>query len=295
MTTDLIGRKPNQAPANNDLGEMAYQNRAIDIDNFRLGGIDGLRLLIKSWNPTYWFDYDDELTRNGIYIYSKGSSSNLLTSQNVSLLTLNGRKFWISNGNSNARFYGSGLRKNWGYQTSYFLASAYTPNHLKNGSSGSYWLDANSGSRVSVSADSFGSGIDHGEISHHAGSSSGNNDGNNFVDYRMGSEAHGDFTIHAVAGSMQNWSDPLGGEQVRFCTLNRGTLGENLFNNGTASGTGTSNEIYWGNRHSNDRGTTSRAYSEMILFCEQQLNQEQYLILEHYFKLKYGGPNGRAR
>lgn len=299
--TDLIGRNPNQVPANNDLGEMAYQNRDVDLDNFRLGGVEGLKLLIKSWNPTYWFDYDDENTRNGstgtgVSIYSKGTEAARLDSTNIAQLGLNGRQFWVGNGNSNARFLGTGLRTSWGYRTSYFFASAHTPNHWNSGPSGMYYADANAPYRVSVSCDSFGQNIGNGELSHHAGLTSGFDAGNTLANWRLGSNVNsGDWVINAVAGYFANWNDQRGGEQVRMCTLNRGTLGENLFNNNNNSSTNLATELYWGNRHSSDRGTTSRAYSEVILFCETMLNQDQYLILEHYFKIKYGGTQGRSR
>lgn len=292
--TDLIGKDPNQVPVNLDLGEMAYQNRTIDIDNFIIGGVRGLELLIKSWGPTYWFDYDDSTTRNSQYIYSKGNRTAVLTGTDYNELTINGRVYW--RGTSAAGRYYGGVGNSWGYQTSYFFVSAITANSFNSSSSpGMYYIDANSPYRVSVSADSFGANISNGELSHYCGGTSGYDDGNNLVGRRYGSSLHGDYTVHAVAGSIQNWNDPRGGENIRFCTLNTGTLGENLFNNGTASGSHTATEIYWGNRHSLDRGSQNRAYAEMILFNGQYLNQDQYLILEHYFKMKYGGITGRSR
>jgi len=294
MSEHVFGRKPNQAPINNDLGEMAYQSKSIEVDNIRIGGVEMMELMIRSWNPTYWFDYTDYRQTNGSVLYSKGNQGAALVGTNYQDITINTRRFWTSNGNTNSYFY-SGL--GWGYNTSFFFVSAYTPYTLNSSGSGAYYADGNSGARASVSTDSFGNNMGNGEVSFHAGQTPGYDEGSsqNFGGRLGSNNQNNDPVIHAVAGHIANWNDPRGGENVRLCTLNTGTLRENLVNNNVASGSNTTGELYWGNRHSQDRGRRNeRCYAECIMWNNYRLNEDQYAFLEHYMKVKYGGIQGRA-
>ena len=291
----IIGRKPHQVPTNNDLGEMAYQSKNIYVDNINIGGVSHLETTIKSWNPTHWYDYTDLRYSESNFIYSKGQYAHRMTGTDYTSIYINNKRFWTGS-SSAGRFY---IQTSWGVNSSYFFVSAYTPYTIKEGGiSGAYWADGALNARVSVSTDSFGNNIDVGEISHHAGTSSGYDVGSStLIGGRLGTNNTRDDkpVIHAVAGHFANWNDGFGGESVRLCTLNTGTLRENLFNNGTNCGSNTSSEIYWGNRHSSDRAIQNkRNYAEMIIFNNYRLNEDQYAFLEHYFKIKYGGTDGRS-
>lgn len=290
--TKLIGKTFNQTPINTDLGSMAYQDENIQVNSIQLNSVPLLELLIKSFGATYWFDVDDSMytNRSGGLITScasKGNEFAILTGTNASYDSYHGRIFWFSSGNVNAALYASSLRKAWGYRSSYFIVAATTAADLN--SNGGYFVDANVSARVSVSTDSFGGVIANGELSHHAGTTAGYDDGNANIGGRLASSTSGtDLTIHAVAGYIGNYNG-IHGDTIRFCTLNRGSLTEHLINNSTASSTNTATELYWGNRFSLDRALANRKFAELIVFTDTMLNNQQYAILEHYFKLKYAG------
>ena len=270
--------------------------------------VSQMEATIRAWGCSLWYttidsNYYHDSGGEFRQFYNKGSyrGDNYLTAYNCPIQTGVGpqnRVFWRG-AQSDTRAEGS-LNLSVGYRGAFFFIGQASCASIPYQGNGRYLFDGNSPSRVSVSFDSFGSDIDSGELSFHAGSTAGYNSGDGSVGSRLGS-SNTDSTLrmYCVGVNMENYNAPnskRAGNHLGISVINDdGTdygssrLSENLINNSTTGSTNTTNEFNWANRHSNDRGgTTTFRHSQIMYFDDIQLNSAQWDYLEHYFKVMYG-------
>ena len=259
----------------------------------------GCSLWFTTIDPNYYHDSGGEFRQ----FYNKGSfrGDNYLTAFDCPIQTGVGpqnRNFWRG-AVAGTRAEGT-LDISVGYRGAWFFIGQTSCASIPYNGNGRYLFDR-SNARTSVSFDSFGSNIDSGELSFHAGSTAGYNSGNGTVGGRLGS-SNSDSTLrmYCVGVNMENYNAPnskRAGNHLGISVINDdGTdygssrLSENLINNSTTGGTNSATgEFNWGNRHSNDRGgTTTFRHSQLMYFDDVQLNSAQWDYLEHYFKVMYG-------
>ena len=270
--------------------------------------VSQMEATIRAWGCSLWFttidtDYYHDSGGEFRVFYNKGSfrGDNYLTAYNCPIQTGVGpqnRNFWRG-ANANTRAEGS-LDMSVGYRGAFFFIGQTSCASIPYNGSGRYLFDR-SNARTSVSFDSFGSNIESGELSFHAGSTAGYNSGNSTVGGRLGS-SNSDSTLrmYCIGVNMENYNagySKNAGNHLGISVINDdGTdygssrLSENLINNSTTGGTNSATgEFNWGNRHSNDRGgTTTFRHSQLMYFDDVQLNSAQWDYLEHYFKVMYG-------
>ena len=168
---------------------------------------------IRAWWCSLWFttidsNYFHDSCGEYRVFYNTGSfrGDNYLTAYNCPIQSGIGpqnRSFWRG-ANADTRAEGS-LDISVGYRGAWFFIGQTSCASIPYNGSGRYLFDR-SNARTSVSFDSFGSNIESGELSFHAGSTAGYNSGNSTVGGRLGS-SNSDSNSGSNSNNNSNRSD----------------------------------------------------------------------------------------
>ena len=270
--------------------------------------------VIRSWNPHYWWDMDDDQYLEGglnegdtiNYVHNKSGNwvDNYLSATNCITRYINGRRFWTGTDSSGRMVsrdkdvFGGGVTEKIGDLTSIFHVACTSPYEINR--VGGYYHDSFSSSdRNFVAWDSI-TGTRNGELILYNGSEYGLDDGGTSTAggiLGLGGSSNTDRAVHCIMSKANNafnrneTTHARGiNNHISVATLTRGNLTNNLSSVITNPGTNTSDAIVWGNKYSHDvHNPGNFFYAEMIVFKRNRgiISQSQVNFLQEYFRFKY--------